>query len=123
MCLTDDEELGVCMSPGDFEKLIRDFFERQCVGLMLGPKDKEYAREGDKLHNFKKAGRRRGKSSEEALMGMLEKHLTSIDDMAQDLEKRFQNKEMMKPDLDKWREKIGDAINYFFLLWGLLNDK
>jgi len=111
------------MTLDDFKELTISFIEENCYNLMFGEKNKEYARGQDKLHNFKKAGRRRGKSPEEALAGMLEKHLTSIDDMVQDLEKEFQNGNDPEINLDKWKEKLRDAINYHLLTWALLNER
>lgn len=109
-----------------FEKLIKDFFQKNCLDLMV-LKNKEYARGKDKLHNFKRAGERRRKSPEEALAGMQEKHRTSIDDMIQDLEERFKkegsNFKITNEELAVWEEKIRDDINYDFLLWGLLNER
>lgn len=109
-----------------FDKLIRKFFQINCVELMLA-KNKEYARGKDKLHNFKRTGERRRKSPEEALAGMQEKHRTSIDDMVQDLEERFKtegpNFKITKKELAIWEEKLRDDINYDLLLWALLNER
>lgn len=68
-----------------FEKLIKEFFQYNCLELMTGSKNDEYSRCEDKLHNFKRAGIRRDVPPEEALAGMLEKHLVSIEDMIQDI--------------------------------------
>jgi hypothetical protein len=80
----------------------------------LGAKDIEYARNGDKLHNFKHAGLLERTSPERALRGMLTKHIISIYDMIEDLEGGSHH------TLEIWDEKLKDAINYLFLLRGLL---
>lgn len=114
------------MGPDKFEKIVRDFFEKNCI-LLIVKKAGEYARGNDILHNFKKAGRRRGKSPEEALAGMQEKHRTSIDDMLQDLEARFQKEGpdmiLTNMEISVWEEKLRDDICYSFLLWGLLLER
>lgn len=79
----------------------------------LNTKGEEYSRDGERLHNFKKAGRRLGCSPEKALRGMWEKHLVSIDDIIEDLDS---GKIPNKATID---EKITDAINYLLLLEGL----
>lgn len=109
-----------------FEEIVLEFFDRRCLKLMVA-KNKEYARGPDKLHNFKKAGGARRKSPEEALTGMHLKHKISIDDMVQDLEKRFQAEgpdfKISRKDLERWEEKIGDDINYDLLLLALLHER
>lgn len=108
-----------------FEKLVRDFFEGNCIGLMID-KRKEYSNDDDVFHNFKKAGQRRDNCPEEALMGMEEKQSTSIDDMVQELNLYYVSKydyKLNKQGLNIWKEKIRDDINYLFLLWGMLNER
>lgn len=83
----------------------------------LNSKGEEYSRAGDRLHNFKKAGRRQGCTPERALVGMWEKHLTSIDDMIEDLE------DGKLPSHHVIDEKFTDAINYLLLLEGLLVER
>ena len=76
-------------------------------------KSKEYASDGDKLYNFKRTAAMLDCSSEEALLGMLAKHLVSIIDMVQ-------NKR--EADYKLWDEKIGDAINYLILLEAIIRE-
>lgn len=67
----------------------------------------EYATEGDRLHNFKAAAALKGTNPAEALGGMLVKHLVSLFDMigsGEDYSREI------------WDEKIGDSLNYLFLL-------
>lgn len=87
-----------------------------CRRVLVG-KNTEYARGGDKLSNFKKAAGLQGCTPEEALQGMMAKHQVSINDMIVDLGNNSHH------DMTKWEEKIGDALNYLFLLKGLLDER
>jgi hypothetical protein len=80
-------------------------------------KNTEYARGGDKLSNFKKASGRLGTTPESALLGMETKHSISIVDLIQDLDKGIHH------PMSIWEEKIGDELNYMFLLRGLLAER
>ena len=64
----------------------------------------------DRLSNFKVAGTLAGCTPQQALGGMLAKHIVSIYDLIRD----------DSYDLDIWNEKLGDALNYLFLLKALL---
>lgn len=77
-------------------------------------KAKEYATDGDRLHNFKVAADVQGISPTAALAGMMAKHTVSVYDMIGTGE--------VYP-LELWEEKIKDSINYLFLLWALLNEE
>lgn len=75
-------------------------------GDTLIDKAREYATE-DRLHNFKVAAAMQKTTSRDALCGMMAKHIVSIFDLARE--------ENLAP-MDVWNEKIGDALNYLFLL-------
>lgn len=98
-------------------------FEDCCMRLekisnhVLLSKNEEYARNNDKLHNFKKAARFRNIEPEDALRGMKLKHSVSIDDMIDDIA----NGKVRA--LDIWEEKIIDEINYLKLLYALLRER
>lgn len=77
----------------------------QCVET-LGSKAKEYATE-DRLHNFRIAAILQNCTVEQALSGMMAKHVISIYDMCRSGESYTEA---------MWQEKIGDAINYLLLL-------
>ena len=77
-------------------------------------KAKEYATDGDRLHNFKVAASVQGISPTAALAGMMAKHTVSVYDMI-GTGKVY--------DIALWEEKIKDSINYLFLLWALLNEE
>lgn len=76
-------------------------------------KAKEYATDGDRLHNFKVAAAIQGVSPKEALAGMMAKHTVSVYDMIGSCEDY---------PLELWEEKIKDSINYLFLLWALIQE-
>lgn len=103
------------MDAKTFEGLVVRRLEH--CGEVLCSKGEEYSRNGDRLHNFKSAGRKRNVSPVEALMGMKAKHDVSIDDLVSDLGKGIIP---TKAFLD---EKIGDSINYLLLLEGLIEER
>lgn len=79
----------------------------------LFSKAKEYASDGDRMHNFKRAGAMNQETPEQALWGMNTKHIVSLMDMI-DSEKSY-------PEA-VWREKLVDYLNYGILLWALAID-
>ena len=80
----------------------------------LMQKAKEYATDGDRLHNFKVAAAIQGISPKAALAGMMAKHTVSVYDMIGTGEDY---------PLDLWEEKIKDSVNYLFLLWAMVNEE
>lgn len=80
---------------------------------VLASKGKEYG-PVDKLHNFKRAAEIGRCTSEQALLGMLTKHIVSIID---------QIKSGDTPTQEWIDEKIGDGINYLILLEGLWDEE
>ena len=85
----------------------------ECRSVM-SRKSSEYASNDDKLHNFKVAAQLQGCSEERALGGFLAKHIVSIFDLI--------NSEHYVPK-SIWDEKIGDALNYLFLLDAMVAEK
>lgn len=83
---------------------------------VLVNKAKEYAPGKDRLSNFKKAAALQGISSEQALFGMLTKHLVSLAEMACDPNNTPSPRAM-------WEEKLTDAINYLHLLEAVVAEK
>lgn len=106
------------MNLKDFDKLVDYIIEERIKGVMCA-KSAEYARGGDKLHNFKRAAEVSGLTSLECLQGMKLKHDVSILDMLNDL----QDPEHIEYTREKWEEKIGDDINYLILMLALLYEK
>jgi len=90
-------------------------FERQVESCreVLVKKAAEYATE-DRLHNFKVAAALQGVTERRALGGMMVKHIVSLYDMI--------NAEELAPD-EVWDEKLGDALNYLFLLRAVIDDE
>lgn len=85
---------------------------------VLTAKAKEYASADDRLHNFKRAGALQGCSPEQALIGMLTKHLVSVLDMVDELSTPSTPRSMQM-----WREKLDDSRNYLSLLEGLVSER
>jgi hypothetical protein len=84
---------------------------------VLSAKGIEYSTAADKLHNFKRAAALDGETPEQALWGFLKKHLVSVMDMIDRTSRGL-------PPSQEWiDEKIGDCINYFILLEGLMTER
>ena len=88
-------------------------YMQQVTVETLIQKAKEYAVDGDRLHNFKVAAAVQGISPMAALAGMMAKHTVSVYDMIGTGETY---------PMELWEEKIKDNINYLFLLWALLQE-
>lgn len=88
-----------------FDNIIASTFEK--AETTLTRKSAAYSSESDRLHNFRTAAALNDSTMEQALWGMLTKHIVSLRDMVQ-------SGRAHSPDL--WDEKIGDAINYLALL-------
>ena len=96
----------------EFDKLLNERIEK--IIQVLGSKAKEYAHQGDRLHNFKVAARIDGVSAVKAAWGMAKKHLVSVIDIVNgDLPN---NVEIVD-------EKIGDMVNYLILMEALLKEE
>lgn len=94
------------MNSSQFESLVNEQF-KFCYNLLF-EKAKQYSiGTADRLHAFKVAAEFQGITSEQALLGMLSKHLVSISDMI---------KNNTEHNEDVWNEKISDSINYLLLL-------
>ena len=92
-----------------FDTVCRERLDK--IQSILLAKGKEYAKEGDRYHNFKVAARVLGTTQEKALLGMMIKHWVSILDIIE--EPGNWSDEVID-------EKIGDMINYLILLEGML---
>ncbi|NOZ67983.1 MAG: hypothetical protein GXP46_01740 [Deferribacteres bacterium] len=99
------------MTHEEFNEVLEARFEKS--RMVLAKKAGEYAR-GDRLSNFKKAAGALQCTPHKALVGMWMKHIISIIDMVDDMEKGKDTSYII------WDEKIGDAINYLILLDGLV---
>ncbi len=81
----------------------------------LQKKKKEYTGDSqDRLSAFKVAAAMQGCSSEQALAGMMAKHIVSLYDMC------YADKETFA--MEVWDEKITDTLNYLFLLKAVVEE-
>jgi hypothetical protein len=102
------------MTNEDFDKLLEESID--LIRNTLSSKGKEYGR-GDRLHNFKVAGRRLNCTPERALIGMKEKHCVSVMDIVDDLDNG------VLPTMQILKEKILDETNYLILLNALIRER
>jgi len=84
---------------------------------ILNSKGKDYSFEDDRFSNFRSAAGLLSSTPEQALYGMLAKHLVAINDF---IDNDAMGKVVLKKD---WESKIYDAINYLWLLQGMLKEK
>ena len=85
---------------------------KECSNTLTS-KANEYTSQDDMFHNFVVAGVLQGQTKEQALRGMMAKHLVSINDMIDDVPKYSR---------EQWQEKIGDAINYLLILSAMVKE-
>lgn len=91
----------------------------ECKRILI-EKAKEYAKgDDDRMHNFNRAAQITGECREKALFGFFLKHLVSVMDIVDDMNKNSQ----YVPSRALTEEKIGDAINYLLLLEASIEDK
>lgn len=102
------------MDTKTFNMHVEDQIERCRKTLIV--KGNEYGAQ-DRLHNFKAFAELAGISQEQACSGFLGKHIVSIYDMCRE----SSNGEEFS--LEKWNEKIGDAINYLLILSAIVRQK
>jgi hypothetical protein len=103
------------MNAKDFDKIVGARLN-WCEKTLCAKGD-EYARDGDRLWNFKAAGRKRNQHPAQALAGMEVKHDVSVDDIIDGLARGI------VPPKELVAEKIGDSINYLLLLEGLIEEE
>ena len=114
------------MNNKEFEKLL--YRRIDLTKSVLSSKNKEYASDDDKLHNFKRAGDMLRQTTEKALIGMWTKHIISLLDIVdkinndedEEMIKVWDNSGLTKKMLE---EKIGDAINYLILLEAMIKER
>ena len=98
----------------DFDKIVHERIDS--ILSTLTQKAKEYAKGGDRFHNFNIAARMLETTPEKALYGMMLKHMVSV----LDLVNAVPDTEITEAIIN---EKIGDNINYLILLEGLLKER
>ena len=87
------------------------------IKATLEGKQGEYAADNDRMHNFNKAAEIAETTPERALYGMMAKHLVSVIDIVDDIDKGVYPKTALT------EEKFGDLINYLILLKIMIVDK
>ncbi len=103
------------MTEQQFETLVNQRLEK--IKQTLIEKGREYRRNQDPLHNFKRAAETLGTTREKALWGFATKHLISFLDILDDVEKG------KLASIHQVDEKIGDLINYLILCEASLKDR
>ena len=98
--------------PRTYQEHIEDMIEH-CKDMLL-TKHTEYATEDD-FHNFNVAAALQNVTPQQALVGMMDKHVVSVHDLVNE---QAEGREI---PLEKWKEKIGDNINYLLILWAMVN--
>ena len=95
------------MDSKTFNVIVEARLEKTKKTLCL--KAEEYAR-GDRLSNFKQIAALMDVTPEQALMGLVSKHIVALFDFTKDL--RAGQEQVYA----RWDEKIGDVIAYMILL-------
>jgi hypothetical protein len=101
------------MNKTKFDECVENRIAR--IREVLSSKEEEYATRGNRFHNFDVAARILGSTPEQALQGMMLKHIVSVLDLIQWADTK---EDMLTAAVID--EKIGDTINYLILLEGLL---
>ena len=106
------------MKTQDFDKVIEHRLS-ECKRILI-EKAKEYAKgDDDRMHNFNRAAQVTGECREKALFGFFLKHLVSVMDIVDNMNKN-PNYIPAKPLVE---EKITDSLNYLLLLEASIEDK
>lgn len=104
------------MTPEVFNEILTDRIT--VIKALTASKGQEYAKgKADRLHNFKVAATMNETTPEQALWGMLTKHLVSVMDM---IKATSMGETPTRAKID---EKIGDCIIYFILLEAILKER
>jgi hypothetical protein len=107
------------MNKETFDKILDSRLKK--TKSVLESKRTEYATgKHDRLHNFNRAASMLGCSKENALIGMLSKHLVSVLDMVDNLDGCSIP---WVPSVEFVEEKIGDSINYLILLEAMIKER
>ena len=83
---------------------------------LLSIKNEEYSANNDRFHNFKRAAQIANITPEKALYGFLLKHLTSMNDIVDDIDNG------KYPSINKLEEKCSDVVCYYILLEALIKE-
>ena len=97
------------MTPERFEEVLQRRIN--LIKKVLGKKAEEYAKDKDRLYNFKVAASMDLSTPEKICWQFMLKHLVCVRDLV------YKKTRLTREIID---EKLGDAINYLILLEGLL---
>lgn len=100
------------MTADEFNVLVEQFFDR--IRNTLLSKGQEYADDNNRFRNFMHVAASRRTTQADALMGLVQKQIVSLEDMAQGL------LPVTRYLVD---EKIGDVVNYMLLLYGIWSEQ
>lgn len=103
------------MSPERFKEILAEV--QTATVSVLASKAKEYSRDGERFHNFIRAGRRMDIDPIFALMAMKEKHSVSISDMVADAMNG------VLPSRTMLDEKFIDEINYLIIAYAMFRER
>lgn len=103
--LENNSKVNVSLSKED--QVIAERIEKTKHLLLV--KGKEYVRNDDRLHNFRRAAEMSRSNMPRQLHGMVQKHIVSYYDMLDDID---QGKKVSKETIE---EKLGDIIVYMHL--------
>ena len=98
----------------EFDGIVRD--RLKSTEQTLIKKAGEYAR-GDRLSNFKQIAALLGVTPEQALIGLVSKHIVAVVDFIKDIDRG-----VIQP-YEQWDEKIGDINAYMILLDAMIQER
>lgn len=105
------------MKSKDFEKSVKQLLA--IVESNLVQKGAEYATDDDKMHNFNVGSIMTGQCREKVLQGFLLKHLISLNDIINKIDKNPKD----LPSQKVLQEKCGDISTYYALLYASIEDR
>lgn len=100
------------MTPQKFDELLNK--QLTICRDILATREKSYSTLHDRLHNFKQAAALQQCTSEQALLGMVSKHIIALSDAIVTSQ---------PTSLDAWTEWTTDIINYMILLKALVAER
>lgn len=104
------------MNASDFDMVVKN--RMSACEHILCEKAKEYAPGVDRVSNFKQAAAFQSVSPEQALFGMVAKHMVALGDFCREVTAGSKPR-----SYEQWDEKIGDIINYMILLDALVIER
>lgn len=99
----------------EFEKRVNDTLKK--LKLLLITKGKEYRRENNPFHNFERGSLMTNETREKVLKGFMLKHIISVDDMVDDLDKKI------LPQEAQVEEKFNDILVYYLIQKCMILDR